>query len=459
MFSEERDITPTASLAGKKSSGHSLISALKDNLDNHFDSESTVIKCFLAPDLQNPKKQVLITLDFGTGISPEKIHKMYVDNYSTKSASNRWTVNKKRRYLGRYGNGIKNVVGRLGGSVLTISKVQTETIYAVEYNPAKIEALQDFKATVWQVVQGSKDDMVETLRQYWLTYMVDEDGEVSMNGTMNVFKNLNKEVLDNLKKKLNYKPSNFEYSFGASFGETFERFLNQGDRLFVGTDFKNLDEVLPLNPFTGANEKFSQVFTYTKCINGIFEEFQVKCTVFVFPKKGTPHYREVTNRFSGVYFYRNDRLHLNRKDRPITTELPDSCIQKIKEKGCDGRTKVWDAFCGSHSRYALIRVMVEMNSDLDEEFGVNFIKTEMSLTSEIDDLSEYIFRKVRAVDPFKGKRISSSSELFEKYAHNHKKHIDNAIANVFGQLHDPEEISKAKNIISKFTKELGEAVI
>jgi hypothetical protein len=458
MFSEERDITPAPNFAGKKSSGHSLLSALKDNLDNHFDSESSVIKCFLAPDLQNPKQTVLITLDFGTGILPDKIHKMYVDNYSTKNGENRWTANKKRRNLGRFGNGIKNVVGRIAGSVLTISKVDSHPIFAVEYDPARCEILQDYKATVWEVVYGTESLMVETLRQYWLDYMVDEYGQVASHGTINIFRNLNSEVLTNLKSRLNYDASKFTLSYGASFGETFAQFLNEGDRLYVGTDFNELQEVLPLNPVAGAIERFSKTFEFSNVVNSKFETVQMKCSIYEFPE-GVQSYRPTTVSHAGVYINRNGRLHLNKKDRPITTDLPDTAIEKLKASGISYKTNTsWDAFPSGHSRYAKIRVVIEMTSDLDEAFGVNNIKTEMSLTSVLDEVSAFIYTKTRAVDPFKGRMLSTPAQLFEKYVNNHKKHVDQSLRNALSYIQDPEELSKVKKAISEFTRELGEQI-
>lgn len=458
MFIQTRDITPAPNFAGKKSSGHTLLSALKDNLDNHFDSEATLIKCFLAPDIDNPKKTVLITLDNGTGIAPDNIHKMYVDNYSTKVGANRWTANKKRRNLGCKGNGIKNVVARLADSVLTISKIDSDYIYAVEYNPSKIEITQQFTADVFRVEQGTSLPIIETLRKYWLEYMVDEDGQYLNHGTMNIFKNLNSEVLHQLKSKLNYQPTSFDMSFGASFGETYEEFLQSGDKLYVGTDFKNLHQVLPLSPFTGARVDSVKTFTYKCKVNGVEEDCKVKCTFYVFPD-GVQHYRRTSASFAGVYIYRNGRLHLTQKNRPMTTELPDSAIEKLKSEVDWKSNTIWDAFPGTHSRYSKIRIKLEMLSDLDEAFGVNVVKTEMSFTSELDDLSTYIYKQVRAVDPFKGKHISSSAQLFQRFTRNHKKHIDNAVSKVLADFQNPNDLQMTKNIIAKFTEELGEAVL
>lgn len=459
MFVEVRDITPAPNFAGKKSSGHTLLSALKDNLDNHFDSEATLIRCFLAPDIENPKKMVLVTLDNGHGIAPANIHKMYVDNYSTKVGLNRWTANRKRRNLGCKGNGIKNVVARLSDSVLTVSKIESDYIYAVEYNPSKITVAQQFTAEVYRVEQGTSLPIIETLRQYWLKYMVDENGQILNHGTMNIFKNLNAEVLHQLKSKLNYTPTSFDMSYGASFGETYEEFLIQGDKLYVGTDFKALEPVLPLSPFTGAKVDSVKVFTYRQLVNGIWEDCKVKCTFYVFPD-GVQHYRRTSASFAGVYIYRNGRLHLTQKNRPMTTELPDSAIEKLKTEGVDWKSNtIWDAFPGTHSRYSKIRIKLEMVSDLDESFGVNVVKTEMSFTSALDDLSTYIYKQVRAVDPFKGKRIASSAQLFQRFTRNHKKHIDSAISKVLADFHNPDDVKMTKSIIAKFTEELGEAVL
>lgn len=459
MFVESRDITPAPNFAGKKSSGHTLLSALKDNLDNHFDSEASVIKMFLAPDIDNPSKMVLISLDNGTGIAPALIHKMYVDNYSTKTGANRWTVNRKRRNLGCKGNGIKNVTARIADSVLTVSKIESDYIYAVEYNPGKMEVSQSFKADVYRVEQGTSNTMIETLRNYWLAYMVNGDGQILNHGTMNIFKNINSEVLNTLKTKLNFKPTSFDMSLGASFGETYEKFLNDGDKLFVGTDPKQLEQVFPLNPFTGANLQSSKIFTYPVKVNGIWEDCKVKCTFYVFPD-GVQHYRRTSASFAGVYIYRNDRLHLTQKNRPMTTELPDSAIHRLKTEGVDWKSNtIWDAFPGTHSRYSKIRIKLEMISDLDEAFGVNVVKTEMSFTSALDDLSTYIYKQVRAVDPFKGRIISDSATLFQKYTRNHKKHIDSAISKVLAGFNHPDDLKMTKSIIAKFTEELGESVL
>lgn len=461
MLIETRDITPAPNFAGKKSSGHTLLSALKDNLDNHFDSESNVIKMFLAPDLENPKKQVLISLDFGTGISSDKIHKMYIDNYSTKNGLSRFTANKKRRNLGRFGNGIKNVVSRLGGSILTVSKIENDMIHAVEYNPTSIEITQEYTAKVFRVEYGTSEPMIETLRKYWMMYMVDEDGSHVNHGTINIFKNLNSEVLHQLKKKLNYNPSNFRFSFGASFGETYEEFLNDGDKLYVGTDFNMLAQVLPLNPFEGGKVVHEEIFTLSERINGVDELFNIKFALYKW-SQGAHHYRRLGQPDAGVYIYRNGRLHVNKKERPISTELPETTIEKLKCDGVkwDSRTN-WDAFPSSHSRYGLMRIKIEMTSELDEAFGVNNVKTEMSLTSRLDDLASAIYKMTRRFDPFKGNGTASPEERFARYACNkvNRKHVKQALQNTLSEfLHDPDSLKISKDIISKFTAQLGQDV-
>lgn len=464
MLVETRDITPAPNFSGKKSSGHTLLSALKDNIDNHFDSESPIIKCFLAPDLDNPKKQVFISLDFGTGIMPDKIHKMYIDNYSTKSGTSRFTATGKRRNLGRFGNGIKNVVGRIAGSVLTISKVDSEMIYAVEYNPAVIECSQEYVARVFRVEHGTKEPMIETLRQYWLKYMVDEDGQPQNHGTMNVYRNLNNEVLHQLKTKLNFNPAIFERSFGAIFGETYCKFLEEGDELYVGKDFDNLEKVLPLSPFAGANEitNLSKTYTLSGIVNGYKENFEIKLAFFKFPDNAQ-NPREVTARNAGVYIERNGRLHLNKKERPISTELPETAIEKLKDDGVNHKSNtVWDAFPSSHSRYSKIRVKVEMTSDLDEAFGVNNVKTEMSLTSLLDELSTDIYKGVRQLDPFNGGGSTPPDARWARYARHkvNSKHVQNAVDKTLSRyLHDPDTLKVSKDIIAMFTRELGHQVI
>lgn len=463
MLIENRDITPAPNFAGKKSSGHTLLSAIKDNIDNHFDSESSVIKLFLAPDLENPRKTVLISLDFGTGIAPEKIHKMFVDNYSTKNGGrNRWTVNSKRRNLGRFGNGIKNVVSRLGGNVLTVSKVESDVIHAVSYNPAEIELSQEYSATVYRVEYGTQDSMIEVLRKYWLTYMKDEDDNVANHGTMNIFRNVNSEILSQLRRKLNYEPLNFKGSFGASFGETYEKFLLEGDKLFIGTDFNKLVEVLPLSPFTGASYSEERIFSFTVNINGVNEKIDVPVTIFRW-ERGSMHYRPLTQPEAGVYIYRNGRLHLTKKEQPISTELPETIIEELKSDAnvkWNNRT-AWNAFPTSHSRYGYIRARIDMTSDLDEAFGVNNVKTEMSITSELAELAQYIFKTVRRIDPFNGNGTKSPDERFATYANNrvNKKHVKLALQNTLAEyLHDPETMNATKKIIAKFTKELGQDV-
>jgi hypothetical protein len=463
MLIENRDITPAPNFAGKKASGHTLLTALKDNLDNHFDSESSVIKLFLAPDLENPKKTVLISLDFGTGIPSDRIHKMYVDNHSTKNGGmNRWTINRKRRNLGRFGNGMKNVVSRLGGNVLTISKLESDCIHAVDYNPSKIEITQEYSATVYRIEYGTSEPMIETLRKYWTTYMIDEEGSHINHGTMNVFKNVNSEILSQLKRKLNYEPFNIKSSFGAVFGETFEQFLNEGDKLYIGTDFKKLVEVLPLSPFSGGKEYSKEIFSYTRTINGVDEVIEVPVTFYRW-ERGDIHYRPLTQPNAGVYINRNGRLHLTKKEQPISTELPETTIEELKSDAdvIWNNNTAWNAFCTSHSRFALIRVKVDMTSDLDDAFGVNNVKTEMSLTSELDKLAQCIFKTVRKMDPFKGNGTSSPDERFARYACNkvNKKHVRQALENTLSEfLHDPESLRVSKDIISKFTSQLGQDV-
>jgi hypothetical protein len=461
MLIENRDITPAPNFAGKKSSGHTVLSSLKDNLDNHFDSESSVIKLFLAPDLENPKKTVLISLDFGTGIPADRIHKMYVDNYSTKS-TNRFTVNGKRRNLGRFGNGIKNVVSRLGASILTVSKVETDCIHAVEYNPNNIEITQQFTAKVFRVEHGTSEPLIETLRKYWTTYMIDEDDNIANHGTMNIFRNVNTEILSQLRKKLTFEPSRFRASFGASFGETYEQFLNEGDKLYIGTDFNKLIQVQPLSPFSGANKSESFTFNFQKTINGVNENLGVKLTFYKW-EKGSTHYRPLFQPDAGVYILRNGRLHLNKKELPISTELAESTIEKLKSDASvkwDGRT-AWNAFPTSHSRYGLIRCKVEMTSELDEAFGVNNVKTEMSFTDELADIAKCIFKIVRAFDPYKGNGTKTPDERFFTYANNrvNKKHVKEALKLTLSEfMNDPESLKMSKKIISKFTRELGQDV-
>ena len=380
----------------RRQNGHTLRTAIKDVIDNHVDSgyakeniNYNKIQMFLAEDKFRTGKKVLITTDFGYGMFSNRLSEMYQDGFSSKRNCEE-NINNEIGYLGKYGNGQKNAVNRLSTGVITLSKVEGENIYAVDYNLDVLD-IQGTNPNIdrYKVVQG-QSNKTDIYLQYWKEFMVDNLGDMVMHGTMNIFYGIKDENLRLLEKAF-LPPKHFDSrNFFSIIGESYYKIINDKLKIFIGNSYANMTEVEPLNPFAGSVMVEQKDFKIPTSVNGITKFFDVSVKFHQFSRINTA-FRKTSVDYSGLYFFRENRLHFDSHDKPMQVDLPIKAIEKIDGKKSEG---IWLSTGGTRGR---LRVEINFPAMLDSVFNVNQNKTNIHFedSPELTDLSIYLYKKSR----------------------------------------------------------------
>ena len=219
----------------RKYQGHTIETAIKDLIDNHIDSglklngnlTSNKIQMFIADDLLKPGQKVLITTDFGYGMSADNLTNMYCDNYSTKKHDPDTNPNNKLGYLGRFGNGHKKACAYLSDGVVTLSMQQDGQLHAIDYNMNNLNVQgANPELPFYRIIRG-KNLKTDAYLQYWMEYMRDENGNFITHGTMNVLYDIDKEHLPKLIRCFKIDPHFNEKQFYYILGETYCKKINE----------------------------------------------------------------------------------------------------------------------------------------------------------------------------------------------------------------------------------------
>jgi hypothetical protein len=462
-LNEIRSVEPTVSFTRNQNSGHTLNSALLEPIDNSFDSGATRISIYLST--YNGKK-VLVVADNGLkALSPSTMHMMASEGWTTKKVSTVTSPN-----LGKNGSGWKNFVSKFSttGHSTVIMKCEDECIHAMEYNQSNMKAMDDWNVSVRKCHSRINPD--DPALSIWKE-AVDENGNYMSHGTIVVVHNLKDEATSFLKNGLNFKPDGLknQTSVGAQLGEVFQKRIEKGASLKVGQTYATLQVVKPLCPILRQTPVQSKVFSVGN------EDVVVK--VFLLPERSEckllpkdVYTRPVNNQNSGVYFYRDGRLHLDSKSRPMHPAIGNKAIEAYIDgyaNGTIGKRKTtisrdsrsWVVFADSHGRASRVRITIEVSSNLDKDFNVNQIKTEIDLTNDsVSDIALWCYQMPKEYDQYRNTNASYTYvDKWLSLTKGYRNDVLKARKQVLSTLR-PEELKMAKLVLSKFTESLGEVV-
>lgn len=462
-LNEIRSVEPTVSFTRNQNSGHTLNSALLEPIDNSFDSGATQISIYLST--YNGKK-VLVVADNGTqALTPSIMHMMASEGWTTKKVSTITNPN-----LGKNGSGWKNFVSKFSitGHSTVIMKCEDECIHAMEYNQSNMKAMDDWNVSVRKCHSRINPD--DPALSIWKE-VVDDNGNYMSHGTIVVVHNLKDEATAFLKNGLNFKPIGLKNltSIGAQLGEVYQRRIEAGVTVKVGQSYTSLQTVKPLDPM------FNQKPVQSKVFNIRGEDVTVK--VFLLPDRSDckllpkdVYCRPINNQNSGVYFYRDGRLHLDSKSRPMHPAIGNKAIEAYIEgyaNGTIGKRKTtisresrsWVVFADSHGRASRVRISIEVSANLDKDFNVNQIKTEIDLTNDsVADLALWVYQMPKEYDQYRNKNASYTYvDKWRSLTKGYRKEVLKVRKELLSDL-QPEEIKIAKFVLSKFTENLGEIV-
>jgi hypothetical protein len=180
--------------------------------------------------------------------------------------------------------------------------------------------------------------------------------------------------------------------------------------------------------------------------------------------------RPINNQNSGVYFYRDGRLHLDSKSRPMHPAIGNKAIEAYIEgyaNGTIGKRKTsisrdsrsWVVFADSHGRASRVRITIEVSSNLDKDFNVNQIKTEIDLTNDsVADIALWCYEMPKVYDQYRNKNASYTYvDKWRSLTKGYRTDVLRARTRVLSTL-NPEELKVAKAVLRKFTESLGEVV-
>lgn len=461
---EERSVDPTVSFIRNQNSGHTLFSALLEPIDNELDSLATFVQVFLHKK-DNGETCLVIAGDGVKALAPEEMHLMASEGWSTKNVST-----ESSPVLGKNGSGWKNFVSKYSktGSSTVIMKREDDSIHAMEYNQSNMKAIGEWKVTIRKCHAKIKAD--DPALAFWKRFMCDAEGNYYTHGSIVIVHNLKPEAQAYLTRGLNFNPSAFNHSIGAQLGEVYQKRIDKGLSILVGKNVDFMEEVKALDPMLSRSPVQSKTF--------IIDGEEVIAKVFLVPErgecKGLPaevYFRFVNNQNSGVYFYRDGRLHLDSKGRPMHPALGDKAINQYIEEsanGSNGRRKkqvsrderAWVAFGDSHGRSSRVRVSIETSSNLDKDFNVNQIKTEIDFTNDsVSELALWCYDMCHQYDQYRSKNKSYTyKDKWMSLTKGYRKDVLKVRQQVLNSLTDPEEIRVASTIISMFTENLGEVV-
>jgi hypothetical protein len=106
-----------------------------------------------------------------------------------------------------------------------------------------------------------------------------------------------------------------------------------------------------------------------------------------------------------------------------------------------------------------VRITIEVSSNLDKDFNVNQIKTEIDLTNDsVADIALWCYQMPKEYDQYRNKNASYTYvDKWRSLTKGYRSDVLKARKHVLATFR-PEELKIAKLVLSKFTESLGEVV-
>jgi hypothetical protein len=461
-------ITPVVSYSSAQGAGHSIKSALKEFFDNCWDADATWMKFFVAKDI-NGKPMVVIS-DNGIGLDETEIVNSIRSGYTSKRFN--YTSKYSRSPIGKFGHGGKNAIAKLASNATIISRSINDAspLISQNYNQKEIQKSGEWIVEKPRVIRyGTGNELDEWHRSLWANYMKDDTGLATADhGTMIVLRNLTPTFENTLRQGMSFEPTkNFEKSYGCLIAETYNRMLTDDFQAFIGISFETLVQIKPLNPIVlnnlnGTTAVRNDYLRESKTfrINGYDAVVNVYSIDEVVHKDKKSNSRPMNNQNSGIYAYRNGRLHLCGLELPMQAFVPERGIAKLPQSKKSSERGI---FPESHGRNNNVRVELTFPSQLDEVFGVNVNKTEISFTDDASDLAVWMWEMVRFYDKYdlaeregrRVKRVSTPAKKFTAVFGTSKRHTNSAEKKVLARFKTTVERKIAEDVIKTFIAELS----
>jgi hypothetical protein len=140
--------------------------------------------------------------------------------------------------------------------------------------------------------------------------------------------------------------------------------------------------------------------------------------------------------------------------------VPERGIAKLPQSKKSSERGI---FPESHGRNNNVRVELTFPSQLDEVFGVNVNKTEISFTDDASDLAVWMWEMVRFYDKYdlaeregrRVKRVSTPAKKFTAVFGTSKRHTNSAEKKVLARFKTTVERKIAEDVIKTFIAELS----
>jgi hypothetical protein len=468
MSNQFVNITPVVSYASAQGAGHSIKSALKEFFDNCWDADATWMKFFVAKDIND--KPMVIIADNGIGLDETEIVNSIRSGYTSKRAN--YTSRFDRKPIGKFGHGGKNAVAKLASNATIISRSISDAspLISQNYNQKEIQKAGEWLVEAPRVIRyGVGNELDEWHRSLWATYMKDDTGLATADhGTMIVLRNLTPTFENTLRLGMTFDPAkNFQKSFGCLIAETYNKMLSDDFKAFIGISFETLVQIKPLNPMVlnnlnGATNVTSGYLRESKTftINGHQAIVNLYSVDEVLHKDAKANSRPINNQNSGIYAYRNNRLHLCSLELPMQAFVPERGIPLLEgSKGSNEK----GIYPESHGRNNNVRLELIFPSDLDEVFGVNVNKTEISFTDDAAELAVWMWKMVRFYDKYnlavrEGRKLKASSTPASKFVSvfsKTKRHTENSTVKTVSRYRSQMDKKIAEEAIQRFIIQLS----
>jgi hypothetical protein len=462
-------ITPVVSYASAQGAGHSIKSALKEFFDNSWDADATWMKFFVAKDING--KPMVIIADNGIGLDESQIVNCIRSGYTSKRSN--YVSLLDRSPIGKFGHGGKNAIAKLASNATIISRSINEAspLISQNYNQKEIQKSGEWLVESPRVIRyGTGNELDEWHRSLWANYMKDDTGLATADhGTMIVLRNLTPTFENTLRMGMSFEPTkNFEKSYGCLIAETYNKMLSENFKAFIGISFETLVQIKPLDPVALQNlNGLVNVVpsnylreTETFKINGYDAVVNLYSIDEVLHKDKKLNSRPMNNQNSGIYAYRNGRLHLCGLELPMQAFVPERGVAKLPQSKKAGERGI---FPESHGRNNNVRVELIFPSQLDDVFGVNVNKTEISFTDDASELAVWIWTMVRYYDKYdlaqregrKVKRVSTPAKKFTTVFGTAKRHTTVAQQKAVSRFKTTVDRKVANDAIATFIAELS----
>ena len=365
MYNKSNDPIPDTMIEALRCSGYGNYDALSDISDNSFDAGADNIWIKIKSASGNIEIDIA---DDGCGM-----------DYDTLDTALKF---------GGLGNHVENDLGKFGMGLVTagISVAKQLTVITLqdgEYNTSKMDLEAIKVQNKWcKYLECSTPEEKSELHKYI--------GENAISGTLIQIRNCDRLT--------NINTTNFADILRKHLGKIFRRFIKYGKNVYIN------DVPTPAIDPLEIDDENTEILEHgeipMECINANGEKTQEYIKYRAALVSQNSNYANQVSQ--GIYIMRNDRQIVHRTD--------------------------WFGVLRNHNDYNRLRIEVDINTLMDEQFGVEYTKRDIKLTQSTYDKFKNIFAPImkRAFDIEAKKRENRNmSEGLDKLYSKVQKEIAN----------------------------------